>query len=80
MILEGTVVNGSVIINVGTRFPEGSQVRLELLDTVPSDREAELQLLRESIASLKAGEVGRPLREVMDELSQKHGLPALPPV
>lgn len=44
----------------------------------PYDRETELAILRESIAEMKAGG-GRPWREVMDELSQKHGLGPLPP-
>ena len=34
MVLEGTVVNGSVVINVGTRLPEGAQV--EVTVTVPA--------------------------------------------
>lgn len=44
----------------------------------PYNREVELAILRESIAEMKAGG-GRPWREVLEELSQKHGLGPLPP-
>lgn len=44
----------------------------------PYNREVELRVLRESIAEMKAGG-GRPWREVMEELSLKHGLGPLPP-
>lgn len=43
----------------------------------PYNREVELAILRESIAEMKAGG-GRPWREVMEELSLKHGLDPLP--
>lgn len=43
----------------------------------PYNREVELALLRESIAEMNAGG-GRPWREVMEELSRKHGLDPLP--
>ena len=43
----------------------------------PYDRVKELAILRESIAEMKAGG-GRPWREVMEELSLKHGLDPLP--
>ena len=45
----------------------------------PYNREREVAILRESIEAMKAGEKGRPLREVMEEISRKHGLDALPP-
>jgi hypothetical protein len=40
----------------------------------PYNREVEIALLRESIAEAEAGYPGRPLEEVMAELSAKHGL------
>ena len=43
----------------------------------PYNREVELAILRESIAEIKAGG-GRPWREVLEELSLKHGLDPLP--
>ena len=42
----------------------------------PYNREVELAILRESIAEMKAGG-GRPWREVLEELSLKHGLDPL---
>lgn len=39
----------------------------------PYDRQVELAILRESIAEMQAGG-GRPWREVIGELSRKHGL------
>lgn len=32
MALEGTVVNGAVVLDNGTPLPEGARVRLELID------------------------------------------------
>ena len=93
MELEGTVIDGAVIPDSGLRLPEGARVRFELVDeddidlidaTLPDDhpdatydRVKELAILRESIAEMKAGG-GRPWREVMEELSLKHGLDPLP--
>lgn len=45
----------------------------------PYDRETELAILRESIESVKNGEVGIPLRRAFEDLSRKHGLGPLPP-
>jgi hypothetical protein len=43
----------------------------------PYNREVELAILRESIESMKAGEVGIPFRQAMEELSRKYNLPPL---
>ena len=92
MELEGTVIDGAVIPDSGLRLPEGARVRFELVEDdietpgenlpddhpdAPYDRVKELAILRESIAEMKAGG-GRPWREVMEELSLKHGLDPLP--
>lgn len=45
----------------------------------PYNREVEIAILRESIAEVEAGYPGRPVREVFEELSKKHGLGPLPP-
>ena len=99
MVLEGRVVNGAVVLDDGSRLPEGARVRLKVVEDVldeelpgipdaslpadhpmaPFDRETELAILRESIESMKAGEVGVPFRQAMEELSRKHNLPPLPP-
>ncbi len=92
MTLEGTVKNGTLVPDTGGRLPEGARVRFELVEgnielpdeklpddhpDAPYDRVKELAILRESIAEMKAGG-GRPWREVMEELSLKHGLDPLP--
>lgn len=92
MTLEGTVIDGAVVPDSGLRLPEGARVRFELVEDdidlidaslpddhpdAPYNREKELAILRESIAEMKAGG-GRPWREVLEELSLKHGLDPLP--
>ena len=44
----------------------------------PYNREVEIAIVRESIESVKHGEVGTPLRRAFEELSRKHGLGPLP--
>lgn len=99
MAIEGTVVNGAVVLDNGTQLPEGARVRLEVIDDTsfmddwpdmtdpslpadhpcaPYDRETELAILRQSIEAMKAGEVGIPLDEAMEQLSREHNLPPLP--
>ncbi len=48
MTLEGTVVNGVIVMDAGTRLPEGARVRVELAEDddlfpppEPYDREEE---------------------------------------
>lgn len=84
MTLEGTVVNGVIVLDGGARLPEGERVRIELVDDddvapppEPYDREKELAILRESIEDMKAGR-GRPAREVLKELAEKFNLPLAP--
>jgi len=85
-MITGTVVNGAVVLDAGTRLPEGARVNLELIEEFPPDhpmapydRQTELAILRESIESVKSGEVCIPLREGFETLSRKHGLgPLLP--
>jgi hypothetical protein len=43
----------------------------------PYDREVEIAILRESIAEADDGYPGRPIEDVMAELSAKHGLSPL---
>jgi hypothetical protein len=45
----------------------------------PYNREVEIAILKQSIAETQAGDPGRPLREVFEELSRKHGLGPMPP-
>jgi hypothetical protein len=82
MTLEGTVVNGAVVLDDGSRLPEGARVRLELVEDLPDDhpcapynREKELAILRESIESMKAGEVGMTLEEFEAKFAKDFNLP-----
>lgn len=84
MTLEGTVINGVIVLDGGARLPEGERVRIELADDddifpppEPYDREKELAILRESIEDMKAGR-GRPAREALKELAEKYNLPLVP--
>ncbi len=84
MTLEGTVLNGVIVLDGGARLPEGERVRVELLDDdnltpppEPYDRDKELAILRESIEDMKAGR-GRPAREFLKELAEKYNLPLAP--
>jgi hypothetical protein len=85
MTLEGTVVNGVIVLDGGTRLPEGERVRVEVVDdddlfppAEPNDREKELAILREALEDVKAGR-GTPFREFMAKLAADYKLPPLPP-
>jgi hypothetical protein len=86
MMLEGTVVNGVIVLDVGTQLPDGVRVRVELAEDdddffpppEPYDREKELAILRESLEDVKAGR-GMPFEEFMAKLAADLNLPPLPP-
>jgi hypothetical protein len=88
MALEGTVVNGMIVLDGMERLPEGTRVRVELAGQAdpddlgpppePYDRAKELAILREALADVKAGR-GMPFEEFMAKLAAEHKLPALPP-
>ncbi len=84
MTHEGTVVNGVIVLDGGSRLPEGERVRVEVVDDddlapppEPYDREKELAILREALEDVKAGR-GRPAREFLKELADKYNLPLAP--
>jgi hypothetical protein len=84
MVLEGTVVNGVIVLDGAAPLPEGARVRVELAndDDVgpppePYDREKELAILRESIADMKAGRT-TPARQALADIARKYGLPLEP--
>jgi hypothetical protein len=85
MTAEGTVVNGTVVLDQGARLPEGARVRVELAEDVddtapppePYDRAQVLAILRESIEDAKAGRV-TPARDVLKQIAVRHGLPLEP--
>jgi hypothetical protein len=86
MTLEGTVINGAIVLDAGARFPEGARVRVELAEDdddlfpppEPYDREKELAILREALEDVKAGR-GTPFEEFMAELAAEFNLPPIPP-
>ena len=84
MTLEGTVVNGVIVLDGGARLPEGERVRVEVADPddlapppEPYDREKELAILREALEDVKAGR-GTPAREFLKELAAQYNLPLDP--
>jgi hypothetical protein len=81
MTLEGTMVNGVIVLDGGAQLPEGARVRVEVTDPedlVPPpeavDREKELGILRESLQDAEAGRT-RPFEEVMAEIAVRYKLP-----
>jgi hypothetical protein len=86
MTLEGTVVNGVIVLDGAPPLPEGARVRVELSVGDPDDvppppstetHEEHLASLREGIEDAKVGR-GRPAREVLKEIALKHNLPLRP--
>lgn len=84
MTLEGTVVNGVIVLDDAARLPDGVRVRVELVDAddlappaEKADRERELAALRQSLADARAGRT-RPARDVLKEIAARHGLPLDP--
>jgi hypothetical protein len=86
MTLEGTVVNGMVVLDTGAQLPEGARVRVELADEdddlfpppEPYDREKELAILREALEDVKVGR-GMPFEEFMANLAAKYNFLSIPP-
>ena len=85
MTLEGSVVNGVIVLDNGAHLPEGARVRVEVPDGAelvpppePYDRDKELAILRESLDDVRAGR-GVPFEEFMAGLAAEYKLPAAPP-
>lgn len=87
MALEGTVVNGVIVLQ-GTPLPEGQKVYVNLADEFSSEDELDppgsfdspeqiLEALRESFEDKKAGRT-RPFRVALDEILANNQLPSLP--
>ena len=84
MTLEGTVVNGLIVLDAGKQLPDGVRVRVELAEVdeifpppEPYDREKELAILRESLEDVKAGRTA-PARQALADLARKYKLPLEP--
>ena len=90
MTVEGTVVNGVIVLDGPSRLPEGVKVRVEVvdddadeLDDIPpppttETYEEHLAILRQSIEEMKAGVGGVEARQFLKELAIKYGLPLQP--
>jgi hypothetical protein len=92
--IQGTVVNGVIVLDGAPQLPEGARVRVELTESAaddsapptegfeyphplaPYDRKKEMTLLRESIAAMDAGEKGKSVAEVFDEIDRELNRPA----
>ena len=81
--LTGTIVDGRVELDAPAALPSGTRGRFVPADEdddigpppdEPHDRATELQILRDSYADAVAGRA-RPLKEAMDEIRVKYGLP-----
>jgi len=85
--LEGTVVNGVIVLDAGAQLPEGARVRVQLADDdgdddlfpppEPYDREKELAILREALEDVRADR-GTEAREFLKQLAEEHNLPLAP--
>jgi hypothetical protein len=87
MTLEGTVVNGVIVLDGGAKVPEGARVRVAVEDETfeyphplaPYDRDKEVALLKERIAHRESGGPGVPLREAMAKIAAELNLPQVDP-
>jgi hypothetical protein len=85
MTLEGTIVNGVILLDGGAQLPEGTRVRVEVAEDAellppaePYDRQQELAILRESLEDVRAGR-GMPFEEFMAQIATEHNLPPVEP-
>ena len=88
MTLDGTVVNGVVVLEAGARVPEGTRVYVDIATDfeqfeyphpmAPYDREKEIALLQASHDEVKAGVRGQSLAEFEAEMRRDYHLPSMP--
>jgi hypothetical protein len=84
MMVEGTVVNGVIVLEGGARLPEGARVRVELDDpddlappAEPYNRAQELAILRAAVEDVRAGQ-GTEARQFLRQLAEEHNIPLAP--
>ena len=76
MILEGTVINGVIVLDGSPQLPDGQRVIVDLEgdDFGPpptTETYAEhLELLRQSLVMMDAGERGRSAEDVFDDIER----------
>jgi hypothetical protein len=87
MVLEGTVVNGVVVLDGAAPLPEGTRVRVALEEDhfddvspppIKETYEEHLAVLRQSIGEAHAGEGGVEARQFLKDLAKKYNLPLQP--
>ena len=82
MVIVGTIQNGQVQLDVPADWPDGTRVTL-LREEVykyphpmaPYDREKEIELLRESLAQMDAGDIGRSVADVFADIEKTFAIP-----
>ncbi len=83
MTLSGTIQNGHVLLDSPANLPDGTRVTLqnEFAELeyphpmAPYDREKEIALLRESIALMDSGDIGRSVAEVFADIEKSFDYP-----
>ncbi len=85
MQLEGTIINGVIVLDGNAALPEGTRVRVELSPKLPPDhphapydRETELALLRESYEDVLADRGGVEARKFLKEMAIRRNMPLAP--
>lgn len=81
MTLEGTILNGAIVLDDGPTLPEGARVRVDVITDADEfegmppggSREEVLASLRESIEDMKAGRT-RPFEEALAEIETRYNL------
>jgi hypothetical protein len=80
MDIQGTIIGGHVELDSPVNWPNGTRVRVQLADDdlhpepLPYDRASENAILRQSLDDAAAGR-GKPAREFLKELANRHQLP-----
>jgi len=78
--LQGTIISGRVELDSPANLPNGTRVRVELLDDdlypplTPENHETEIAALRESLQDAADGR-GIEAREFLKQVALKHKLP-----
>jgi hypothetical protein len=82
MTLDGTVVNGTIVLNGGAMLAEGAKVRVEFEDEdaigpppTTETHDEHLACLRRSLAAMDAGERGRSVEDVFAEIDRELSRP-----
>ena len=82
MTISGTIIKGQVHLDCPSELPDGTRVTLRREERyeyphpmAPYDREKEIALLRESLALMDAGDIGRSVAEVFADIEKSFDYP-----